>query len=179
MEISSIGENAEDGHAYTQLLGRQIDSIFLDIYLEKHTQNFKMVLNFWWDNNTSRNLSLGNNYRCIPKSIYKDILFSIIHSATTTKRKVPKCCIEQKWNGTYRGRMQGAIRSYPVRGCLIISRKCEMFIAKIEMCPGAPWWLSGLRVHCCHCWGSGYCCGMGSTPVWSGNFCLSWPWPNK
>lgn len=46
MEISSICENAEDGHPYTLLLGGQIDSILLKIYLEIHTKNLKMVLNF-------------------------------------------------------------------------------------------------------------------------------------
>ena len=46
MEIYCMGENAEDGHPHTQLLGGQIDSIFLKIYLEIHTQNSKMILNF-------------------------------------------------------------------------------------------------------------------------------------
>lgn len=45
MEISNIGENAEMG-TLTLLFGRQIDSIFLNIYLEIHTKIFKMVLNF-------------------------------------------------------------------------------------------------------------------------------------
>ena len=29
---------------------------------------------------------------------------------------------------------------------------------------GVPLWLSGLRIWCCHCCGSGYCSGTGSVP---------------
>ena len=28
-----------------------------------------------------------------------------------------------------------------------------------------PWWLSGLGIWHCHCYGSSYCCGMGLTPA--------------
>ena len=28
----------------------------------------------------------------------------------------------------------------------------------------APWWLSGLRMWHCHCYGLGHCCGTGSVP---------------
>ena len=27
-----------------------------------------------------------------------------------------------------------------------------------------PWWLSVLRIHSCHCCGSGYSCGVGFNP---------------
>lgn len=46
MEISSIGENAEDRQTYTLLVGDQIDSVFLKMHLEIYARNFKMVLNF-------------------------------------------------------------------------------------------------------------------------------------
>ena len=29
---------------------------------------------------------------------------------------------------------------------------------------GVPWWLSGLRIWCCHCCGSSCCCGTGLIP---------------
>ena len=29
---------------------------------------------------------------------------------------------------------------------------------------GVPWWLSGLRIWCCYCCGSGCCCGRDSIP---------------
>ena len=29
---------------------------------------------------------------------------------------------------------------------------------------GLLWWLCGLRIHYCHCCGSGHCCGTGSIP---------------
>ena len=34
-------------------------------------------------------------------------------------------------------------------------------IKKMHM--GVPWWLSRLRIQCCHCSSSGCCCGRGST----------------
>ena len=30
---------------------------------------------------------------------------------------------------------------------------------------GVPWWLSGRRIRCCHCCGSGHCSGLGSVPT--------------
>ena len=30
-----------------------------------------------------------------------------------------------------------------------------------ELKGGVPWWLSGLRIWQCHCYGSGHCCGRG------------------
>ena len=38
-----------------------------------------------------------------------------------------------------------------------------------SVCKWVPVWLSGLRIHRCHCRGSGSCCGVGVNP-WSGNF---------
>lgn len=35
---------------------------------------------------------------------------------------------------------------------------------KINSTAGAPWWLNGLRIWCCHCCGSGGCYGGGSIP---------------
>ena len=93
MEISNIGENSADGHPYTAS-GRANWFMFLNMYLEIHTKNFKMVLNFSWSNNASGNLSLGNNYRCTQKSIHQDILCSTMYNITTTKRKVSTCSIE-------------------------------------------------------------------------------------
>ena len=37
-----------------------------------------------------------------------------------------------------------------------------------------PWWLSGLRMQCCHCCGSGYCCGVGSIPGLGISACSGW-----
>ena len=35
-----------------------------------------------------------------------------------------------------------------------------------------PWWLNGLRILCCHCY------GMGSIPS-PGNLCIPWEWPKN
>lgn len=46
MEIPSIVESGEDMKPYTLLLGGQMGSIFLKIYLEIYVKNFKMDLDF-------------------------------------------------------------------------------------------------------------------------------------
>lgn len=46
MEIPSIVGSGEDMQPYTLLVGGQMDSIFLKMYLEIYTQNFKMDLDF-------------------------------------------------------------------------------------------------------------------------------------
>lgn len=63
MEIPSIVGSGEDMQPYTLLVGGQMDSIFLKMYLEIYTQNFKMDLDFWDGTSPSGNASLGNNYR--------------------------------------------------------------------------------------------------------------------
>ena len=39
-----------------------------------------------------------------------------------------------------------------------------MGYANLKRIPRVPWWLSGLKIWCCHYCGCGYCCGMGSIP---------------
>ena len=34
----------------------------------------------------------------------------------------------------------------------------------LKQSQGVPWWLSGLRLWCCHCCSSGYYCGVGLSP---------------
>ena len=44
---------------------------------------------------------------------------------------------------------------------------------------GIPLWHSGLRSQCCHCSGSGRCCGMGSTPGPGNSKCQGCSTPQK
>lgn len=112
--------------------GRQIDFIFLKIYLERHTKNFKMVLNFWWDNNTPGNLSVGI-LQMRTGSIHKHSLGSVTHNTRTNKRKAPQCSIEQGWSGTHTRWVWGNHeRSYCQRK-FNHTGKCCRFILKIEI----------------------------------------------
>ena len=37
--------------------------------------------------------------------------------------------------------------------------------------PGVSLWLSGLRIQCCHCWGSGCCSNADLIPGWANSTC--------
>ena len=38
----------------------------------------------------------------------------------------------------------------------MLNRKIRLKLSEM----GVPWWLSGVRILCCHCCGSGYCHGV-------------------
>ena len=42
-----------------------------------------------------------------------------------------------------------------------------------------PWWLSGLRIQCCHSSGSGHFCGTYRFVPWARHFCMPWVGPKN
>ena len=68
-------------------------------------------------------------------------------------------------NGELSGRVSGSCQSGPFLSVCLFNPSPNKYPV------GVPWWLSGVRIWCCHCGGLGHCSGMDSI-AGQGNFCM-------
>ena len=60
---------------------------------------------------------------------------------------------------------------------LELQKGCKNYTENSQI--GVPWWLSRLRIYCCHCYGLGHCYGMSLIPVLGNSACCGHGWKKK